>query len=136
MTCYPIQGDDGNVSGFLCTGRGDWRVRTRQFCPFCSMDKDDCPRGLYSLVFSGYCGEDRICGRCGYEGGTDDDRPIRPMVGQEVIKAEENISLVASYADPQCWECHDTGYMEGSTRDPDDSICKCSAGMAIRKDQT
>ena len=111
----------------LCTV-DRWRVVLDAYCPWC----DERRRCLAAAVFSGWCGNDYICGTCGSYFNSDE--PPRKLTEDE---RAENIAKVAAKADPACWTCHDTGdarppdmpAMDENDLDP--KPCACAAGQKL-----
>ena len=121
MTCHALT-SDGKVVGFLCTGRGGWRVSFAA-CPWCCLPGDKPVRHLEALVYGGWCGSDYVCGSCGQEWSSDSDRLLRiPDEKREANKAE-----VGARPDPKCWDCADTGDITGPLDWDEPKDCPCGA---------
>jgi len=56
-----------------------------------------------------------ICGTCGSFWSTDSGEVRKNMSNDE---RDENIAKVAAMADPKCWVCHDSGWIESPIDEP------------------
>lgn len=120
MTCHIGEGVT------ICTGRNGSFVAFAA-CPCCCLRGDPPVRCLDTPIFSGWCGSDMVCGNCGQEWSTDDDRPMR---NTPIEQRDANIALVAATPDPKCWDCHDTGdtnYRHPGVTEP--QACSCVAAQ-------
>lgn len=106
MTCIVGEGI------VVCTS-DPWRVGYA-LCPWCCLPGDQPVRHLVALVYGGWCGSDLLCGTCGQFWSSDMDR-LRATPNDE---REENIAKVAAKADPSCWTCHDSGWIESPIAEP------------------
>lgn len=118
MTCHISE----NV--IVCNGQNGWRVEPFAYCPWC-MERRRC---LTTLIFSGWCGSDYICGTCGSR-WSDDGGIWMPKISEEA--REENIARVAAMPDPKCWDCHDTGDISHPAIDMEPKPCQCEAAKRI-----
>lgn len=116
MTCHV---GDGFI---ICDGQSGWRVSPSTHCPWCLEER----RCLTTLIFSGWCGSDYICGTCGSRWSNDGEVWMPKITEQE---RDENIARVAAAKDPQCWECHDTGDISDPAIELEAKQCPCGAEL-------
>lgn len=111
--------------GVIVCSAGPWRVRLNVECPWCQERR----RCLAADVFGGWCGQDYMCGTCGSywdsESGT-----VRKLTEEQ---REKYIAEVAATPDPQCWDCHDRGWLPMSPVSYEPESCECLAGIAAAK---